>query len=231
MDLIRRQSSVVPSIEIVSEYEEDTNKTEAALTKIKSKPVGRQLLKEISDLSKNGRSISVNVSETFRSQSIPILTKSQLKKYGIEESYSTESNIKAQQISAKKGFMRKGEGVSSIVDFDPSYFVKVTLSGHHQSEINEELAFTTLAHELIHSYRFLKGTSFNTSGGVESLETKREERRVIGTGEFANAKISENAIRREHGLTERTKHQTELSYEQERQIQDAYENSSRQRTI
>ena len=61
-------------------------------------------------------------------------------------------------------------------------------------------AFVALAHELVHALHHLSGDTLN--------ERMDEEARTIGAGRFAGARISENAVRREHGLKERAYYST-----------------------
>jgi len=224
--LIMGRSSVAPFIEIVSQYQHDTDRTETALQKINSGPNGKLLLNEIKSLSKNGRMVSIHVSEGFQDRAFPILTESQIKRFGIASAHSTESNLKAEEISRKRGFMQKGEGVSSIIDYDPSLYVDITPGGRHEMTVDEDRAFIALAHELVHAYRNMNGTHLNTSPNPDN-EIAREELRVIGTGEFKDARISENRIRADHGLPLRTRHKAELSSDIQREIENMLEQSPR----
>jgi len=218
MELIRGPSSVAPFINIVSEYKEDTQRAESALEKINSKPTGKALLNEIKSLSKNGRNVEIQVSDNFDCHSIAFLTESQLKKYNISDPHGLESNLKACEISTKKGFMHKGEGVSVVIDFRPTDAIRFREDGTQVSYRNEKEGFVMLAHELIHAMRMMKGThisDFKVAKEGSGHSSEIEERRVIGFGEFSKKQFTENQIRKEHNLRERHSHDAVHDYEQD----------------
>lgn len=65
-------------------------------------------------------------------------------------------------------------------------------------------SFVALAHELIHAFHFLSGNQSSDLSYDAVLERYRssiiEEALTVGAGTYENTRISENAIRREHGL-------------------------------
>ncbi len=61
-----------------------------------------------------------------------------------------------------------------------------------------------LAHELIHALHHLSGTTYSDKVVAAGGEVSREEMATTGLGVYANARISENAIRAEAGLALRT---------------------------
>ena len=215
MNMITSKSSVAPFIEIRGESQEEIDHTESALKKIKSGRNGSELLKRLNNLSNGDRKITIEVDDSRSSCNIPFLTNSQLKKYNIDPEDLESSNHKASELSIKKGFLRNGEGVSNLIKFNPDYFVRVNEHGTHLYTVEKKSSFVMLAHELIHSYRNMKGVSYGIDreekpGVMES----KEERRVIGTGEFSNERISENGIRKDHGIHLRKKHKTEHDWNQ-----------------
>jgi hypothetical protein len=60
-----------------------------------------------------------------------------------------------------------------------------------------------LAHELIHAYHQLSGTSYKEEVTAPGGGVKREEMVTTGLGVYKNTRLSENAIRREAGLPPR----------------------------
>lgn len=60
-----------------------------------------------------------------------------------------------------------------------------------------------LAHELIHAWHTLSGTTHSEKFELAQGSVAREEMYTTGLGAYANTRISENAIRREAGLPER----------------------------
>jgi hypothetical protein len=67
--------------------------------------------------------------------------------------------------------------------------------------------FVALAHELIHAFHCLSGNRYPDS--VDGV--RREELYTTGVGPYQDTRISENAIRKEHGLPERTCYYSPLS--------------------
>ncbi len=61
--------------------------------------------------------------------------------------------------------------------------------------------FIALAHELVHALHILSGD--RVMHADKTKQTMLEEARTIGCGLFEGSRISENAIRREHGIARR----------------------------
>ncbi len=64
--------------------------------------------------------------------------------------------------------------------------------------------YIALAHELIHALHHLGGNTYSDEVQTPGGAAKREEMFTTGLGPYANTRISENALRREVGLLERT---------------------------
>ena len=88
-----------------------------------------------------------------------------------------------------------GYGSSSCVTYDP---VQTVL--YSQAISLPTPTYIVLAHELIHSLHFLSG-DWRNHDDFDTL-LMHEEARTIGTGIYANARLSENSIRREWGQTQ-----------------------------
>jgi len=215
MTIITSKSTVAPFIDIRGESQEEINQAESALKRIKSGRNGSELLKRLDNLSNGDRKITIEVDDSTSSCNVPFLTKSQLKKYNIDPEDLEASNHKATELSLKKGFLRNGEGVSSLVKFNPDYFVRVREDGTHLYTIEKNSSFVMLAHELVHAYRNMKGVSIGLDRSERpGVREAKEERRVMGTDEFSNERISENGIRKDHGIHLRKQHQTEHDWNQ-----------------
>ncbi len=67
---------------------------------------------------------------------------------------------------------------------------------------NEDLDFVSLAHEMVHGYRILKGTftGGQTNRYFPSTPAATEEARAVGIGKYSGESFSENGVRQEHGL-------------------------------
>ena len=87
---------------------------------------------------------------------------------------------------------------SSVIQYNPG-------NNHHWQAPAVVLAnpnWLVLAHELIHSYHGLSGTKKDgADGGIDN-----EELYTVGLGRYWNTRISENSIRREHGLALRDRY-------------------------
>jgi hypothetical protein len=90
-----------------------------------------------------------------------------------------------------------GQGTSVIINYSVTLDYTVILK-------LKTPAYIALAHELIHAYHFLSGNMSNDLARDVQLDKLRaviiEEALTVGAGTYENTRISENAIRREHGL-------------------------------
>lgn len=215
MNTITSKSQVASFIEIKGENQEEINKVESALKRIKWGRNGNELLNRLNCLSNGDRKLTIEIDDSTSSCNIPFLTNSQLKKYKIDPEDLEGSNHKASEISTRKGFLRNGEGVSNLVKFNPDYFVRVEEDGTHLYTIEKNNSFVMLAHELIHAYRNMKGASYGiVHEDKPDVKESKEERRVMGIDEFKNERISENGIRKDHGIHLRKQHKTEHDWKQ-----------------
>jgi len=203
------RSHISPNLIIEHYTKDDFLKAESALRKLNSKNNGRELLNQISSNSTNGKNVKIKVVSMAETTSRPKLTDVQISKYNVSENDTNIlHNLIANKISQKKSFWRKGEGVSSTITWNPSIFVKVDSKGKAIKDNDEDKAFVSLAHELVHSYRMLKGTYM---GGITNRfkifsRSGIEESRAVGIGTYFGNPLSENGIRFEHGIRLRGKY-------------------------
>jgi hypothetical protein len=67
----------------------------------------------------------------------------------------------------------------------------------------ETPAFIALAHELLHAFHYLSGDITDISGKTSDGQDKwymNEEAKTVGAGKYKDTRMSENTIRKEHGL-------------------------------
>nr|WP_195761682.1 XopG/HopH/AvrPtoH family type III secretion system effector [Pantoea sp. 201603H] len=195
-------SRVAPHIAIEHYRQEDYANAESALQKLNSRPNGKSLLDELRKLSTDGRYVKIKVTSADTAVS-PFLTESQVKRFDMHPSeYDKEHNMKAVQLAQKQSLGKKGEGTCASVDWNPRHSIAVDSHGVPMLWEDNALAFVSLGHELVHSYRMMKGTY--TGGSSDRLDPKtaagQEESRAVGIGKYANEPLSENGIRQEHGL-------------------------------
>lgn len=101
-----------------------------------------------------------------------------------------------------------GTGANACVQYNPHIEHQYTRAVSVRTP-----PFVALAHELIHALHFMSGDiakpySWTNGVGNSSCGAILEEARTVGLGRFRNTRISENAIRREQGLTLRTFYST-----------------------
>ena len=97
-----------------------------------------------------------------------------------------------------------GSGMGSNVHYNPNIEHQYT-----QAATVKTPPFVALAHELIHALHSISGDvvkpySWTNGTVISSCGAILEEARTVGLGIYSNIRICENAIRREHGLPERT---------------------------
>ncbi len=126
--------------------------------------------------------------------------------------------------------VKMGKGTNTTIRFDKKYtqlrrYFQKSKEGNI-SETNATPIEIVFAHELIHGLHYAEGTGNNShdsytyknegwvngkyrsgnsiiKGGLMYVAYPREEARTVGLGEYANEKITENAIRQELGYNER----------------------------
>jgi len=203
------RSHIAPFINIRYENKSDLRKTESALSKIDTGQKGNNLIYQLSRLAKNGKTITIVADRNTTTGTVASLTKSQIRKYGVSEhEYNIEHNQIANKLSQKRRFGFKGEGTSALIQWNPSLSVKVNNEGIHNLVNDEKEAFISLAHQLIHSYRMMKGTFLGTESNryQEGSNSWREQLRAIGLGNYSNHALTENSIRQEHSMNLRTRY-------------------------
>ncbi|CDG85992.1 XopG/HopH/AvrPtoH family type III secretion system effector [Janthinobacterium agaricidamnosum] len=197
------QASVIaPYIHIEARTEDQYRAAEYAIEKIASKKNGASLLDEIQKLSTNGKALKVVV-VSVNSAARPVLTEKQAEAHQVSKNeFHAAHNAKAIQLASKQSLGRKGEGTSASIDWNPRQSVKIDASGRPKLIDDTSLSFASLAHELVHGYRMMKGTfTGGTSDRYDpSTPAAEEEDRAVGTGKFSKEPLSENGIRSEHGL-------------------------------
>ena len=179
-------------------------KMESALMRINNRPNGKALLNKITQLSSEDKLIKISVDYDLPTLNFGELSEEQQQKFNVDPDKSfLKTVMKAEQVSHKKGFMRKGEGVGSQIRWNPTSSRSLK-DGKPLTDEWERDSFVSLAHELIHSMRMLNGTSkLNDFRQFPERDGRNEELRVIGTNRYAFKRISENGIRQEHGLPRR----------------------------
>lgn len=209
-------SIAVPGILIRARGREDFNRADSSLASLADSTVGVNLLNEILRHSCHGREVTVFVTRGTNSNTVPKPTQQQMNRLGVYHSDNEQLQIEAARPLALKGRFLKGEGTSATVYWNPDERTP-TLPRHmhvtsDRQPLNSELTLVgidsnrtvvggtstaTLAHELVHAMRIVKGTY---TDDLTDEGKSNEERRALGVMEYANDPISENAYRREQQL-------------------------------
>jgi hypothetical protein len=157
------------------------------LNKIKSKPLGKQLLKRLTAAYQNsGGRISVTIEEPDRW-------------HAQSEGGALDPTKIVGKISRKSGScsFEPGEGSATKLTYNPDFIVI--------EDGKRVPSWITLAHELIHCLHNMEGTKYRELGGNldEDSGSAEEEARTCGIGVYSDEQLSENSIRDEHKIPRR----------------------------
>lgn len=201
-------SIVAPFIAISHATPEAYQSAEQALNTISQGENGAKLLSKIRDVSTNGKALRLNV-VNIESTARPMLTARQAQIHGIPDNeFNVANNEMATSLASKKGFGRKGDGTSAVVDWNPADALSIDHLGRPTLVNDPQTAYASLAHELVHGYRIMKGTYTGGSGNRYDPSTPagEEENRAVGIGKYSRNKLSENGVREDHGLPMRLRY-------------------------
>ena len=195
-----------PFISINYEHSRDLDHAESALQKIKSKPVGNNLLLALHYLSNEDRRVIIVVKGSLTDGTSSFPNQSQLRRFNVANNpadrlYQTISN----HMSTLNYNGEPSEGCSAVVQYNPYHSIHIDNDGFPIPVSTTQYNFVNLAHELIHALHTMNGTALNrdsvpTDVFYRGSGTRREEERAVGIGRFEREAISENKIRQEHGL-------------------------------
>ncbi|NIG12926.1 hypothetical protein F3J37_01600 [Pantoea sp. Al-1710] len=202
-----RPSKIEPKVTLYFDTEKQLIAGESALEKIKSGKNGSNILNEISRLSDRENKIDIMISDNDDNETGGELTYSQAKKYNLDY-FEDVTSYRNKVIELGSN----GTGVKPIIYYNPNVSIIVDKDERSWVIKDSRDAFTSLAHELIHAYHLMKGTSkasaFNDvyNNSTSQLE---EEDRAVGTGGYWGNKFSENGVREDHGLPIRAEYFTQ----------------------
>lgn len=164
------------------------------LNKIRSRPVGKDLLAIISKRCLGIGTKAVNPRVVIKLGSGTLTDSSMEKTLAAPDAMDT---IQRKERIPGSNVELPGVGTASEVTYNPWV--------EHQYSNAAGVAtpaFVALAHELCHSLHFLNGDVYRNDDF--DVVRMHEEARTVGAGKYANMRISENAIRKEHGIRLRT---------------------------
>lgn len=171
----------------------------AALQRLNQRPIGKDLLKLLSQRCQGYGCTIVGASVTIM-LAPGTLTESVLTSKASPQGLGA---VQTDRVLPGTAIKLPGRGASSIASFNPA-------AGGEYTELLGILTPThvALGHELCHSLHHLSGGV--RLGAGEDVRTRframnlHEEAHTIGLGPYANTRISENAIRKEWGIQLRT---------------------------
>ncbi|ADX47300.1 hypothetical protein Acav_3399 [Paracidovorax avenae ATCC 19860] len=200
-----------PSIQVGSTSPSFRRDVKEALEKIDSRPSGSRLLQQIEGLATREKKVTIVEAQAGQAPvARPRLTPSQIHKL---PSSPTQSQFEETLLKNAGGSnWRKTRGTASEIPWNKyTAEPEVDSRGVPIEGANPANAFITLAHELVHAKHHLAGTMMYGGGPVtreassSRTDAGREELRAVGLGEYASTgEPSENSIRAEHGLPQRT---------------------------
>jgi len=136
------------------------------------------------------------------------LTQSQSKKYSLnigDEGY----------LDKVTDLVKSNVGIKPMIYYNPLFYVFSDQNNKSWLIKDKKNAFISLAHEMIHAFHLLNGTSksqgINSTYDATSTQLEEEER-AIGIGKYQGSLFSENAVRIEHEISLRTSFFTENAY-------------------
>ena len=175
--------------------------TQVNLKKIASQPIGKDLLELLlkrhqgigTKANSNGSPKTVTISNGWGTIVSPDNYNTDASGVGVD----SDGKFAVSKRVAGHAMTMAGRGTSVRVRYSVTMDYSTVLKLKTPS-------FVALAHELIHAFHFLSGNQSSDLTYDKDLERYRssiiEEALTVGAGTYENTRISENAIRREHGL-------------------------------
>ena len=199
-------SQICPYITINYESTSDFDAAETALRKIKSKPVGDNLLKSILYVSDREKRLTIISSKNVNHATSGYLNSDQIRRFGVPPDSKHELyRMTINHLGSVNYQGKPSEGISSVVLFNPNKMIGLDDLGHPIEMNIPDYNFISLAHEIIHALHAMNGTGLPRDSKPSHVYYKdtgirKEEERAIGLGVYEREALTENKIRAEHGL-------------------------------
>ena len=189
-------SQVEPKFTVFFDHDIEYEATEYAIEKIRSGRNGSCILNALTSEMTPNNALTIMVDVNSNSEAGGELTLSQSKRYGLnlgDDGY----------IDKVKHLVKNNIPIKPVIYYNP---INAVVSDRHNKSYlirDEERAFISLAHELIHAFHLMKGTSksegIDRTHDVTSTQIEEEER-AVGIGKYQGALFSENGVREDHGI-------------------------------
>ncbi|PPC63841.1 hypothetical protein C1Y41_04140 [Pantoea sp. ICBG 1758] len=204
---ITSPSMAVPEIDIHCNHSSEYEEADSALYKIKAGRNGNAILNGIRQITTGERRVHIMVNTDGISEASGMLTWEQIARHNVPVNPTDP-----QHLSKVLEVASKGESVIPVIFFNPNYSVDVDYNEKSWIVEDKEMAFISLAHELVHAYHLLNGSSLavNTPHYQDpSFTHQMEEERALGINDFEGYGFSENGVRIDHAYPIRTNYFTE----------------------
>jgi len=207
-----RASRIEPKIKISFENLRQLQDIESALEMIKSGQNGARILSEIARVSTGEKNLLIMDAGNGASETGGELTPVQESRYGLNLNTSPHQQYMKKLLEVSSN----GEGAKSIIFYNPNISVGIDNDDHSWVVKTRKEAFVSLAHELIHAFHVMNGTS--KAAGLNAIMNKNspqkeEEDRATGIGRYAGSTFSENGVRADHDLPLRASYFTKNGLE------------------
>jgi len=196
-------SQVLKHTHICFNSPEDALNVESCLEKIASKKNGNLLISKINRHINVDTELYIHVVHDEPTETKPFLNEQLRRAYRIKNEVGSKSYKMLLDMRSRPPIEGgRGEGVSSQIHFNPNESRLVDEDGIGTRVEMPEHAFLSLAHELVHAYHYLHGTHLKDD--TEDPYANKEEERATGIMDFKDMLMTENGIRRDHNIRERT---------------------------
>lgn len=203
-------SDVLSNTWIFHDTHQEKRFVDSCLRKIRDKNNGQDLFSKLFMNLNSEHEIKIKVVKDLSTTSTPYVHRSVLERYKIRDiptssPYKSLLNLNANFSKPSNLMYSKknspGMGVCTEIYFNPNESRIVDEYGIGERRINHDLAFVSLAHELVLALYNARGERFPDNNNPYS---DRNEERAIGIMDYWDERVSENGIRHDHNLPLRT---------------------------
>lgn len=197
-------SNHAPDICINFHTRQDFQNAESALYKLRTTRSGTLLLNRIRNVSTDEKKLMIRVNDNVKTGHMGFLTASQIDKFKMPTNTSDPDHKAAVRMFSHKKFDgTNGDGTNVVVSYNPRQSIGIDVDGFPVNMNDGRHPEAMLAHELVHAFHLMNGTSLATHKNdvwFYGKGQRMEEERATGLGEYRLEPFSENSVRAELGL-------------------------------
>jgi len=204
MEYLRRtHSEILGNTKIFHNTSEEYHFVEGCLQKIKSKENGSFLLEMCDKYTSLDKEIHIKVIHNGNCSTEPSFNERFREQHNLTDDkndplYKSMIQVRYKPMPPN----RRGIGVGSEIYFNMDESRVVDPDGIGERINNKGLSFISLAHELVHAYHFAHGSHIPEDPLRPLIDN--EEDRAIGLMDYKGLGLSENAVRKDFNLPQRT---------------------------